>query len=273
MIDHPICFISYSWDNESHKQWVLNLASNLMRNGIKVILDQWDLTPGMDISHFMEKSIRDAKNVLLVCTKIFAEKANSGTGGAGYEKLIVTGELFKSIPEQKKYVPLLREGEVNDSLPMYLQSKLYIDFRKMDNYQSSLERLVCHIYDIPYNIKPEIGNGPQILNKKGVPEFINRNSPTLMINIGNISKRIDERRWMWIVFVYGLEEDIEKINYVEYTLHDTFPIPVQIVSNRGKGKMAFALKESGWGTFNIFIRVFTKDGQILNKQHYLQFEE
>ena len=29
-------FISYSWDNEPHKEWVKNLADLLTRNGIYV---------------------------------------------------------------------------------------------------------------------------------------------------------------------------------------------------------------------------------------------
>jgi hypothetical protein len=36
----PLVFISYSHDSRDHKKWVAELASNLVANGIDVILDQ-----------------------------------------------------------------------------------------------------------------------------------------------------------------------------------------------------------------------------------------
>ncbi|MDR1387396.1 MAG: toll/interleukin-1 receptor domain-containing protein [Propionibacteriaceae bacterium] len=40
-------FVSYSHNHQSHKDWVLALATRLRSLGVDVILDQWDLTPGM----------------------------------------------------------------------------------------------------------------------------------------------------------------------------------------------------------------------------------
>jgi len=45
MAAHTV-FISYSWDSEAHKEWVLNLANNLIKNGIGVLLDQYDPSAG-----------------------------------------------------------------------------------------------------------------------------------------------------------------------------------------------------------------------------------
>ncbi len=41
----PVIFISYSWDSEEHKEWVLNLANKLCDDGIDVILDRYHLRP------------------------------------------------------------------------------------------------------------------------------------------------------------------------------------------------------------------------------------
>lgn len=49
MIEHPKVFISYSHDSEEHKEWVLELATNLRKHGIDVILDQWELAVGKDL--------------------------------------------------------------------------------------------------------------------------------------------------------------------------------------------------------------------------------
>lgn len=57
MSDAPKCFISYSHDNNDHKDWVLKLSTRLMYNGVDVKLDQWDLGLGSDLPAFMEQGI------------------------------------------------------------------------------------------------------------------------------------------------------------------------------------------------------------------------
>lgn len=86
----PKCFISYSWDSPSHKDWVRLLSEKLHQNGVYTYLDQWDVSLGAQLPKFMEKSIRESDFVLLVCTSKFAAKADAGQGGVGYEKNIVT---------------------------------------------------------------------------------------------------------------------------------------------------------------------------------------
>jgi hypothetical protein len=52
-------FISYSWDDEAHKEWALGLANRLRDDGIDAIIDQTHLNLGGDTPEFMEKSIRE----------------------------------------------------------------------------------------------------------------------------------------------------------------------------------------------------------------------
>jgi TIR domain len=56
MAKAPSAFISYSWDNAPHKKCVRQIASRLVRNGVKVALDQWDVAPGDDLAAFMVPS-------------------------------------------------------------------------------------------------------------------------------------------------------------------------------------------------------------------------
>ena len=55
----PSAFISYSWDNPKHKDWVLALATRLREKGIEVTLDRWHLTLGADRTLFMEKAVAE----------------------------------------------------------------------------------------------------------------------------------------------------------------------------------------------------------------------
>jgi hypothetical protein len=46
-------FISYSWDDDAHKQWVRELAERLVANGVHAHLDQWDVQYGDSLTQFM----------------------------------------------------------------------------------------------------------------------------------------------------------------------------------------------------------------------------
>ena len=77
----PKVFVSYSHDNQPHKDWVLALATRLVANGVDVVLDQWDLTLGSDLARFMETGLTAAQRVLAVCSDPYVEKANARKRG------------------------------------------------------------------------------------------------------------------------------------------------------------------------------------------------
>ncbi len=123
------------------------------------MLDQWDLKYGDDLPHFMETAVRESDFVLLVCTPEYARKSNEGKGGAGYEKRIVTGEMFQSV-NQSKFIPIVRKGSNNEALPTFLQYKNYIDFRKDSEFNERLKELLHQLHDVPKNPRPKLGRSP-----------------------------------------------------------------------------------------------------------------
>lgn len=154
----PKAFISYSHDTLEHKKWVLELASRLRNNGIDAILDQFELQPGDDVPHFMEKNLVSADKILMICTDKYVAKANAGEGGVGYEKMIITSNLLKKIDENK-IIPIIRQDTSSD-VPIFLRSKLYINFSKLDDFEFSYDELVRTIHKSPLFEKPPIGNNP-----------------------------------------------------------------------------------------------------------------
>jgi len=108
-VNPPRVFVSYSHDSAQHKKWVLEFASTLRNRGVDVTLDQWDLQPGDDLPHFMETQLSTADFVLIVCTSKYVEKANTGEGGVGYEKMIVTSSLLSRI-DSNKVIPIVRQN-------------------------------------------------------------------------------------------------------------------------------------------------------------------
>jgi predicted transcriptional regulator len=154
----PKVFISYSHDTLEHKKWVLELATRLRNNGIDAILDQFELQPGDDVPHFMETHLASANKILMICTEKYVQKANEGQGGVGYEKMIITSNLMKSIDENK-IIPIIRQiGSTN--VPTFLKSKLYINFSKEDDFEFSYDDLVRTIHNSPLFVKPPVGNNP-----------------------------------------------------------------------------------------------------------------
>ncbi|MEC6795513.1 toll/interleukin-1 receptor domain-containing protein [Photobacterium sp. S4TG1] len=154
----PKVFISYSHDTQEHKKWVLDLATRLRNSGIDAIIDQWELGPGDDLPHFMETHLASADRVLMICTSRYVEKANSGSGGVGYEKMIITSDLLSKI-DSNKVIPVVKQDSSNE-VPTFLKSKLYIDFSKVEDYELSYDDLVRSIHGAPLFKKPEIGNNP-----------------------------------------------------------------------------------------------------------------
>ena len=54
----PKVFISYSWASPLTEKFVLDLSQRLSGNGVKVILDKWDLKGGQDKYVFMEQIVK-----------------------------------------------------------------------------------------------------------------------------------------------------------------------------------------------------------------------
>ena len=54
-MNNPKAFISYAWESDEIKKWVKKLATELINNGIDAKLDQWEVVPGDQMPHFMER--------------------------------------------------------------------------------------------------------------------------------------------------------------------------------------------------------------------------
>ena len=154
----PKVFISYSHDSQEHKHWALNFATRLRNNGIDAIIDQWELKPGDDLPHFMETHLSNSDYILMVCTDTYVNKANSGIGGVGYEKMIITSDLLKNI-DGNKVIPIIRQNGTHN-VPIFLKTKLFIDFSIDSNSEFSYDELSRAIHKSPLFVKPEIGNNP-----------------------------------------------------------------------------------------------------------------
>lgn len=73
--------------------------------------------------------------------------------------------------------------------------------------------------------------------------------------------------WKWAVWIEGQDEALDRVDFVEWTLHPTFPNPVRKLKDRAT---KFRLETGGWGVFAIHARVQLKDGRQVKLSHYLK---
>jgi len=152
-------FISYSWDSEEHKEWVLLLSKYLIENGVDVILDQYDLEVGADMTYFMEKSMT-ADKIVMILTPNYKLKADNRKDGVGFEYSMLSAEYYNSQSEKSKIIPVIRTGDQENSCPTYVKTRVFHDMREDDKYDSKLFELIKIIIDKPLIPKPKLGSLP-----------------------------------------------------------------------------------------------------------------
>jgi hypothetical protein len=140
-------FISYSWDSEAHKEWVLQFGSSLRAHGLAVILDQWHCELGDRLPQFMEESVAKSEIVLVVCTPEYKDRFDRRLGGVGYEGHIISANLIASLGVPK-FIPVLRLGDWNSSLPAALSGIKGIDLRGEQWSTTQYEALIEAIHRV-----------------------------------------------------------------------------------------------------------------------------
>jgi hypothetical protein len=173
--EKPTCFISYSWDNDAHKKWVRELANDIERFGIKVKLDQKDELEISDLAQYMEESIRLSDLIILVCTPQYKKKADSGKSGVGYEKCIITGEILTNASHRTKFLPIIRNGSPSESLPSFIATHLWYDFRDDCNYDEQITTIAKRVFQGTRNLE-ESKQGEKGHSKRNRINYINDNS-------------------------------------------------------------------------------------------------
>jgi len=159
-MENPKVFVSYSHSSDEYKEKIRDFAIMLRSHGIDATIDEWEITGGNDLNSFMEKAIKEADKVIIACDKVYTDKANNRSGGAGIETYIISPDVYKK-HDQNKYIPVIFEKDVDGIayMPDYIKTRFYYDFTE-DNYQFSEEMLIRDIFGKPKYTKPPMGNKP-----------------------------------------------------------------------------------------------------------------
>jgi WD40 repeat protein len=153
-IDAPDCFISYAWGNPDHERWVeRELATDLAKAGIEVILDRWDNARiGSSVSRFISR-IAGADRILVVGTPAYRRKYENKVALGGYvgaaEGDLIGTRMMGSEVDKSSVLPLVVKGTDKTSLPALLQGRVFADFVDSDRYFERMLDVIISLYGIP----------------------------------------------------------------------------------------------------------------------------
>jgi len=162
-IKNPRVFISYTSSDIKNRNWVRDFACKLRKCGVNARLDMFHLKPGQDLPQWMTNELIMADKVLLICDKYYAEKADNRKGGVGWETMIIQGDML-SRQEQNKYIAILRDANIDQSLPIYVKSRYALNWTNEDQVDKEFDELLLYLFDC--DVEPPIGEIPSFIKEK-----------------------------------------------------------------------------------------------------------
>lgn len=168
----PKVFISYSHDSEEHGDRVLAFANRLREDGIEAILDQYEHPPPNDWPLWMDKHIRDADFVLMVCTKTYYRRIMNeeepGKGfGVRWEGKLIYQHIYQGESTNTRFIPILFDDCKVDDIPTPVKGGA----RYRINSEQGYEDLYRHLTNQPKTVKPELGKLKKLPQRKRSADF------------------------------------------------------------------------------------------------------
>jgi tetratricopeptide (TPR) repeat protein len=120
-------FISYSHDTPEHAKRILDLSDRLREDGLDCFIDQYiNGRPEEGWQRWMEKMVRMADFVLVVCTptylKRFNGEARDGGRGVNFEGVIISQVLYDNFQQNTRFIPLIPDDGSLDDVPLMLKN-------------------------------------------------------------------------------------------------------------------------------------------------------
>jgi small GTP-binding protein len=174
--DHRLtCFLSYAWGDRAHERWVEELADNLQRADVSVILDRWHNTPATSVTRFIEQ-IEKSDYVCAVGTKRYRTKdeAQQSNPVVQAEMRLIKTKLRKRDEIRRTVIPLLREGTAQEAFPPLFEDSVFIDFREEADFLLRLFELLLTVYRIPFDNEVARVHRSNIAGES-LRDYVNRN--------------------------------------------------------------------------------------------------
>jgi tetratricopeptide (TPR) repeat protein len=169
----PTVFISYSHDSPEHADRVLALSDHLCADGIDCILDQYEDSPPEGFPRWMDRHIRDADYVLMICTptyyhRVMGEEEPGKGHGVAWESALIYQYIYNEDTSNTRFIPVLLEGAHASNIPIPWQGvKKYRPATK-EGYEELYRRLTGQ----PLTPKPDLGPRRKLPPRERTQDFV-----------------------------------------------------------------------------------------------------
>ncbi|MEX2376385.1 MAG: toll/interleukin-1 receptor domain-containing protein [Dehalococcoidia bacterium] len=173
----PNSFVSYSHDSPEHSERVRKLADRLRTEGVDCDIDQYHMAPPEGWPSWMDKSIRAADFVLVICSETYFRRVSGqeekGIGlGVKWEGAIIGQTIYEAEGRNEKFLPVLFAATDLKYRPHFLRSTTYYDLGSADGYERLYRRLTRQPAVTPPDVgairrlDPKGSHPPQATNSK-----------------------------------------------------------------------------------------------------------
>ncbi|MBK1785504.1 toll/interleukin-1 receptor domain-containing protein [Prauserella sp. ASG 168] len=166
-------FISYTHDDDQHREAVRELATLLVDNGIEVDLDAWSEKHRHDWYVWATRGITEADFVLVIASAEY-RRMGDGNGPAhlnlgGQSEAALLRELVQSRREEftKKILPVILPGHTVDEIPFFLQPYAATRYELDSITAEGAESLLRVIFGKPEHLPPPLGTPPTLPPRSG----------------------------------------------------------------------------------------------------------
>ena len=194
MNTNPKVFISYTHDNIDHADKILSFSNKLRSEGIDAIIDQYEESPPEGWPKWMDREIKNADYVFMVCTPTYYkrimgdEKPSVGLGGI-WEGSLIYQHLYNDGLINTKFIPILTDISSVADIPTPLQGATHYRI----NSDADYNKLYSRLRGIKLTEKPVLGK------LRPLPE---KERKTLLFISSLIDVNIwDKAKWRGVAFL------------------------------------------------------------------------
>ncbi|MCB1177790.1 MAG: TIR domain-containing protein, partial [Leptospiraceae bacterium] len=146
----PRAFISYTWDNEEHKEKVRNFSDLLREYGVDCIIDQYEISPPEGWTHWAISQVEESDYVLVVYTEMFKSLSNKKNVSVANRDFIWQADLVNNILYQMgrneggKFIPVVFNEKDKEFISLQLTQFTSYNLNEEQN-PKGFESLYKHI--------------------------------------------------------------------------------------------------------------------------------
>ena len=143
-------FISHA--SEDKERFVIKFSEYMLKNGIDVWLDKWEMAPGDSlVDKIFEEGLKNASAVIVVLSKNSINKK--------WIKEELNSAVINRININSKLIPIVLDNLDRESIPQSLQDTVWERISDINNFERNANRIIAALTG--RNSKPEIGRQPE----------------------------------------------------------------------------------------------------------------